>query len=200
MAQAEMNAGAEGHVPVRPPREIELLGMGICGRVVVGGSQHGHDLIAMSQLHAAQLRVPANEARLAELHRRDEAQELLDREIRAPPIRLQPVPQRRILQELVDRAADQMAGGLVPREQQQKDHRDHLVATDLGAFLLGPHQLGDQPFAAPGAGGGELRFQVTLDRSHVPHQPPKQPQRIARARDIARPRREFRPVGGRQAE
>src|SRR6516162_9892242 len=46
MAEAEMDACAEGHVVVRPTLEIELLGRFVCRRVHVGGHQHGHDLIA----------------------------------------------------------------------------------------------------------------------------------------------------------
>src|SRR5579883_2438174 len=43
VAEAEMDAGAEGEVAVRPAIEREALGIGIGVRVGVGGDQHGHD-------------------------------------------------------------------------------------------------------------------------------------------------------------
>src|SRR5215467_10148319 len=44
MPQTEMNAGAEGDVPVRPALEIKLLRMRIGLRIEVRGHQHGNDL------------------------------------------------------------------------------------------------------------------------------------------------------------
>src|SRR5262245_61061043 len=69
MAEAEMDAGAEGHMPIRLALEIELLRMRIGLRIEVCGHQHGNDLLALLQPDAAQLEVPADVARLGELHR-----------------------------------------------------------------------------------------------------------------------------------
>ena len=79
-------SGAEGDVPVRLALQIEPLRMRIGLRIHVGGRQHGHDLVALSQADAAELDIPAHIARLGELHRRDEAQKFLDREIGAAPV------------------------------------------------------------------------------------------------------------------
>src|SRR5262249_1731246 len=69
----------------------------------------------------------------------EKAQELLDRETRATPILLQPIPQRGIPDQLVNRSADQMGGGLRSRAQQQKDHRDYFVGADAPAFHFNAH-------------------------------------------------------------
>src|SRR5262249_55196218 len=74
----------------------------------------------------------------------EKAQELLDRETRATPILLQPIPQRGIPDQLVNRSADQMGGGLRSRAQQQKDHRDYFVGADAPAFHFNAHELGYQ--------------------------------------------------------
>src|SRR5690349_11472837 len=147
MAKAEMDASAEGDMPVRPPPKIEPFRMLVRGRIEIGGGQQGHDLVAALEPDAAKLDVLAHEARLGELHRRDEAQEFLDRDIGSSPILFQPVAQTRILQKLVDRARDEMRRGLVSREQEQEDHRHDLVATELLALLLDPAELGNQAFA-----------------------------------------------------
>src|SRR5262245_46006174 len=47
MAETEMDAGAEGEVPVRPPREIELLGLRIGLRIEIRGGEHRHDAVAL---------------------------------------------------------------------------------------------------------------------------------------------------------
>ena len=52
-----MDAGAEGDVVVRPAREIELLGRGVCRRIHVGRRQHGHDLVATLEPDAAQVHI-----------------------------------------------------------------------------------------------------------------------------------------------
>ena len=41
---------------------------------------------------------------------------------------------------------------------------DDFVGADLSAFLLDPHDLGDQPLAALPAHGFEMPFDVTLHR------------------------------------
>ena len=82
-------------VPVRPALEIEPLGMLVRLRVHVGRRQHGHDPVALLQPDAAKLDVLSHKARLGELHRRDEAQEFLDRETGAAPVLREPVAQRR---------------------------------------------------------------------------------------------------------
>src|SRR6516162_260229 len=113
MPKAEMDAGAKGDVPVRPPREIEMFGPLVRGGIEVGCDQHGHDLVTALETYTANLRILAREARLREIHWRDETQELLDREIGAVPVLFEPVPQCRIFHELKDRAADEVGGGLV---------------------------------------------------------------------------------------
>ncbi len=52
------------------PCKIELFRMRICYRVHVGRSQHGHDPVALFQLHAGKLDVVSDETRLRELHGR----------------------------------------------------------------------------------------------------------------------------------
>ena len=64
-------------------------------RVHVGGRHHGHDLVALLQADAAELDVLAHVARLGELHRRDEPQEFLDRQVDPAPVLLEPVAQLR---------------------------------------------------------------------------------------------------------
>jgi hypothetical protein len=115
MAEAKVNAGAEGDVPVRVPPKIEPLGMLVGGRIQIGSSEHGHDPVAALEPHAAKLHVLAHEARLGELHRRDEAQEFLDREIGAVPVLFEPIAEFGVLQELINRTADEMRGGLMRR-------------------------------------------------------------------------------------
>src|SRR5262249_32300867 len=135
MAKAKMNSGAESDMPIWLALEIELFRIDIGVRIEVGGCQHRHDPVALLQLHTAELDVLADVARLGELHGRDETQEFLDRQAGAVPVLLQPVAQAGVLQELISGAADQMRGRLVPREQEQEDHRHHLIAADLSTLL-----------------------------------------------------------------
>ena len=86
MPQTEMNAGAEGDMPVRPALEVKLLRMRIGLRIEVRGHQHGNDLLALLQPDTAELEVPADVARLGELHWRKEPQEFLDSEIGPAPV------------------------------------------------------------------------------------------------------------------
>ena len=95
-----MDSGAEGDVPIRLALQVEPLGMRIGRGVHVGGGQHGHDPVALAQANAVQFDIPAHEARLCELHRRDEAQEFLTAEISATPVFLQPVAQTGVSQQL----------------------------------------------------------------------------------------------------
>ena len=80
------------------------------------------------QPDAAEFDILAHVARLGELHRRDEAQKLLDREVDAAPVCFEPVAQIRVFQKLIDRSADQVRGGLVPGKQQQEHHGYDFVA------------------------------------------------------------------------
>src|SRR6266403_831025 len=102
MAKAEMDPGAEGDVPVRPALQIEPFGMSVCLRVHVGGCQHDHDPVALSQSDAAEFDIFAYVARFGELHRRDEAQKFLDRQVDAAPVLLEPVAQIRVYYKLMD--------------------------------------------------------------------------------------------------
>src|SRR5262245_14891508 len=85
-SQAEMNAGAKGDMPVRSALEIKLLRIRVGVRIEVCCHQHGNDLITLLQPDTAELEVPTDVARLRELHRREEPQEFLDREIGSTPV------------------------------------------------------------------------------------------------------------------
>src|SRR5262249_25159373 len=203
MPQTEMNAGAEGDMPVRPALEINLLRMRIGLRIEVRGHQHGNDLLALLQPDTADLELPVAVAGLGDLHGREEPQEFLESEMAPAPFFFWPVTQSGFFQELMHRAADEMRGGFVPREQQQEDHRHHLVAADLTAVLLDAHQLGNQPLAATFARDLQLLLQVaphrvkTHDnlRNHA-----DEPDGAGEAREATGPGRELGPVGKRQAE
>src|SRR5258708_39922935 len=100
MAEAEMDPGAEGDVPVWLSWQIEPLGVRISLRIHIGGRQHGHDPVTLAQTDTAQFDIPAHVARLCELHRRDETQKFLDREIDAAPIGFQTDATTRAFQKL----------------------------------------------------------------------------------------------------
>ncbi len=63
MTEAEMDSGAERHVPVRPPRQIELLGMFIRRSIHVGGDDHRHHPVALVQANSVKLDVLPHVAR-----------------------------------------------------------------------------------------------------------------------------------------
>jgi hypothetical protein len=86
MAETKMNSGAEGEMPVRLSRKVELFRAWICLRIEVCRRQHGHDLVALLQSDAAKFDVFANEPRFGELHGRDEPQELFHRQIGPIPV------------------------------------------------------------------------------------------------------------------
>ena len=95
MAQAEMNPGAEGDMPIRPPLKIKLSRMFVRLRIEVPGCQHGHDFVPLLQPDAAKLDVLSHEARLGELHRGNEPYEFLDGKLSATPILFQPIAEFR---------------------------------------------------------------------------------------------------------
>ena len=78
---------------VRVPLEVELFRRLVGPGVGVGRGDHDHDLVALFQLDAVEPEILAHIARLGELHWRHEAQELLDREVGAGPVLLEPVAQ-----------------------------------------------------------------------------------------------------------
>src|SRR5690349_22878132 len=63
VSEAEMNAGAEGEMPVRPPREVETFGMLVGRGIEIGRRDHGHDLIAALQRDPLDLDILAHIAR-----------------------------------------------------------------------------------------------------------------------------------------
>jgi hypothetical protein len=194
-----MDSGPEREVSVRPPLEIQSLGPLVRIRVHVGGRHHGGDLVALLQADAAELDVLAHEARLGELYRRDEAQEFLDRQIDPAPVLREPIAQRGVLDELVDRSADQMGGGFRAGAQQQKNHCHHLVGADPFAFDFDPHQLRDQAFAALLPRDPQAPFQIAPHLVEAAEQA-QEADDAGDARDSVGPGDESRPVGGRQTE
>src|SRR6516225_8374524 len=189
MTKAEMDAGAERDMPVRPPLEIELLGMRVGVRIEVRGRQHRHDLVALLQTHAAEFDVPADVARLGELHWRYEAQKFLDRETGSAPVLFEPVAQARIAHELVHGSADQMRRRLM----------HELVARDASALLLGAYELGDEPLAALTARRLEPLLQIAF-HGEDSWECAQEPERAGEAREAARPGGELRPAGQRQSQ
>ena len=101
MAKAEVDSGTEGDVPVRLALQIEPLRMRICLMIHVGGRQHGHDPVALSQSDTTEFDIFAHVAQLGELHRCDEAQKFLNRQISPAPVFLEPVAQIGIFQKLM---------------------------------------------------------------------------------------------------
>ena len=86
-------------MPVRPPLEIEAFRALVRLSIQIGGDEHRHHPVALLQFHALEVDILAHVARLGELHRRDEAQEFLDRQPGAAPVRRQPIAAIRILQQ-----------------------------------------------------------------------------------------------------
>src|SRR3984893_12690428 len=199
MAEAKVNSGAEGQMPVRPALEIELLGSFVCLRIEVCGRQHGHDLETLFQPDAAKLDVLADQARFGELYGRDEPQKFLYRQTNPRPILFEPIAQRRIFQKLINRAANEVSGGLVPREQQQEQHRHHFVTADVSAFLFKADKLGDQTLAAFLAYGFPLPFHVALNREDI-RDHAQEADGAREAREAACPGGKLWPVGKGQAE
>ena len=195
-----MDSGAEGDVPVRLALQIEPLRMRIGLRIHVGGGQHGHDLVAPSQPDAAEFDIPAHVARLGELHRRDEAQKFLDRQIERGSSPASSQSRRSgFFKSSMHRSADQMRGGLVAGEQQQEHHRHDFVAADLPAVLLDAHDLGDQPLTA--AAGARFRDAVRCSASSPGCSASgEKAERAGEAGEAAGPGDEFWPVGKRQPE
>ena len=54
----------------------------------------------------------------------------------------------------------------MPGEQQQEQHRHHLVAADFSAFLFDAHKLGDETIAAIFSYRFHVPFQITLHRKN----------------------------------
>src|SRR5438132_8642808 len=102
MAKAEVDSGPEGNVPIRSPLKIEPLRMLIRLRVQVGCGQHSHDLVAFLQPNASEINVLSHNTRLGELHWRDKAQKLLNRQARAIPVLREPVAQFGILEKFIN--------------------------------------------------------------------------------------------------
>ena len=169
MSQTEMHARSERHLAIGFPCKIQLFRVRICLRVHVGSGQHRHDPVAFLQMYATKIDILADEARLGELHGRDEAQKFLDRQVGAAPVFLEPIAQLGCLQYLVDRPADQMRGRFRSRTEKQKDHRQHLLAADATAFLFDANEFCDQTFTAAFAGDLQPAFQIFLHRLHPGH-------------------------------
>ena len=168
-------------------------------RVHVGGRQHRHDLSPFVRRTPPRSTSLRTIARLGELHRRDEAQELLDGEIGAAPVLFEPVAQLGILQSS---KTDPLIRCVVVSEPAPSSR--NTIATissraDPAAFLLDPDKLGDQPLAAMCARGLQARFQIALHRQDRRNQA-EEAERAGEAGEAARPGDEFRPVGRRQAE
>src|SRR6516162_3184124 len=197
MAKAKVNSGAESDMPVRFSLEVEFLR--ICMRVQVCGRQHGHDLLTLLQLDTAKPDILPYDARFGELHGRDEPQKFLDGQIGSVPIFFQPIAKARIFQKLIDRTADQMRGGFVPREQQKEEHRNHLVTADVPAFLFNAHKFGDETITAILSNGFYLPFHIALHREDI-RDHAQETDGTRKARKTACPSGELWPVRKWQAE
>src|SRR5262249_3768189 len=75
--QAHVDAGAEGDVAIGVAADVDLLGILEGGGIAVGGGEAGEDHLAAADGLAVELGVFAGVARLADLGKRDVAEELL---------------------------------------------------------------------------------------------------------------------------
>ncbi len=69
MAEAKVNPGTERDMSVRPPRQIEFLGIGVCLRIQICGRDHRHDFLALLQPDTTKFHILADYARFGELDR-----------------------------------------------------------------------------------------------------------------------------------
>ena len=138
-----MNLGAEGDMPVRPSLEIEILRLFVGLRIrKLAATSIGMIFSPPLQPDAAkQLHILSHEARLGELHWGNEPQEFLDGKLSATPILFQPIAESGLAQQLTNRPADQMRRGFVTGEQEQEQHRHHLVTADAPPFLFDAHKF-----------------------------------------------------------
>jgi hypothetical protein len=102
IAEAKVDAGAEGEMTVWMPVELEPLRMIVCGRIGIAGDDHGHDPLALLEPHALELHIGAHEARLGHLDGRHEAQEFLHGKPTPAPIRREPVASRGFPEQFED--------------------------------------------------------------------------------------------------
>ena len=78
VAQTEVDPRTKRQVSIGPPREIKSLRVQVGCRIQIGGRQQGHDPVPFSQPNPAELNISLHKARFAKLHRRDDAEELLN--------------------------------------------------------------------------------------------------------------------------
>src|SRR5665811_795652 len=105
----------------------------------------------------------------------------------------------RVLLKRDDAVADQVRGGLKPGEQQQKDHGDQLVFTQLVAVLFRAHQLADHPFARMKPAFLDLLAHIVDHAAHG-KKGTEHPEAAPHGRRGLRPDREHVAVLTRQAE
>src|SRR5262249_16893816 len=87
----------------------------------------------------------------------------------------------------------------VPREQQQEEHRHHLVAADLSSLLFDAHEFGDEALAAIFAHGVQLSLHIAPHREQI-WDHAQEADGAREAREAVCPSGELWPVGKWQAK
>ena len=146
-AQAEVLAGPEGHVRVGRAGDVHPLGALEAAGVGVRRRQHRDQDVPAPERPAVELQIAPDVARLGDLDRADEAEELLDRRRRERPVGQETRPLLGGFQEGQDTTADQVHRRLTAGDQEQERHRQELVLAQRVAVLLGLDQGGHEPRA-----------------------------------------------------
>ena len=146
-AQAEVLACSEGDMGVGRAGDGHPLGALEAARIGVRRRQHRDEDVPAPERPTVELQIAPDVARLGDLDRADEAEELLDRRRRKRPV----APEAGLLlggfQQGQDTTADQVHRRLTAGDQEQERHRQELVLAQRVAVLLGLHQGGHEPGA-----------------------------------------------------
>src|SRR2546430_1941048 len=139
-AETEVDAKAEGDVPVVSTRDIQTVRVREVCRVAVGRADRGHDHRALRERAAVDLDVGGRDARRP-LHRAVVPQQLLHRALNQRRIVPQTPELVRMAQEGQQPVADQVDGRLMAGDEEQDAGGEQLpFAQRVAGFLGGDQQ------------------------------------------------------------
>ena len=140
-----MDPEPESHVAIVRARDVEPVGIGEMPGIAVGRPDGGNDQGPAGDLPALNLDISGGEPSRP-LHRAVIAQELLDRGGDEAGIALELLELVGMTEQGEQPVADEVHRGLVPGDEQQHAHGQHLALAQLVSLLLGRDEQAQQVF------------------------------------------------------
>src|SRR5271165_2879371 len=159
-ADAETDAGAEGHMRIGLASGVEGVGVRKTLRIAIGGAKQQADPLALLEGDAGELHVLERVA-LKEMQRRVEPQELLDRRRAGLPARKGCARIDAAFEHRLHPVADGVDRRLMAGVEQKDAGGDEFVLAEPAAVVFGNEKLADEVVSEVGPAGARVAAHET---------------------------------------